>query len=64
MFAQATTAFDYRSFFRGLLGPLWWVFEVAYVLVMVLILAVFGAAAGCDRPCAVRLAGAGGHAAA
>jgi len=46
MFAQATTAFDYRSFFRGLLGPLWWVFEVAYVLVMVLILAVFGAAAG------------------
>jgi uncharacterized membrane protein YkvI len=46
MFAQATAAFDYRSFFRGLLGPLWWVFEVAYVLVMVLILAVFGAAAG------------------
>ncbi|MFL6593141.1 MAG: hypothetical protein ACJ8GK_10620 [Luteimonas sp.] len=46
MFAQATAAFDYRSFFRGLLGPLWWLFEVAYVLVMVLILAVFGAAAG------------------
>ncbi|MFL6591693.1 MAG: hypothetical protein ACJ8GK_03160, partial [Luteimonas sp.] len=33
MFAQATAAFDYRSFFRGLLGPLWWLFEVAYVLV-------------------------------
>ena len=46
MFAQATASFDYRSFFRKLLGPGWVVFEAAYILFMVLILAVFGAAAG------------------
>ncbi|MCL1635703.1 hypothetical protein M2650_13825 [Luteimonas sp. SX5] len=46
MFAQATASFDYRSFFRKLLGPFWGLFEAAYVLFMVLILAVFGAAAG------------------
>lgn len=44
--AQAARAFDYRSFFRCLLGPAWPVFEVAYVLFLVLLLAVFGAAAG------------------
>lgn len=44
--AQATRAFDYRSFFRRLLGPAWRVFELAYVLFLVLLLAVFGAAAG------------------
>ena len=46
MFAQATRSFDYRSFFGCLLGRGWVVFEVAYLLFMVLILAVFGAAAG------------------
>lgn len=44
--AYATRAFDYRSFFRELLGPGWIVFELAYVLFVVLILSVFGAAAG------------------
>ncbi len=46
MFAQAARSFDYRSFFRRLLGPGWVLFEIAYLLFMVLILAVFGAAAG------------------
>ena len=46
MFAQATASYDYRSLFRRLLGPAWRVFEVAYVLFLVLLLAVFGAAAG------------------
>lgn len=46
LFAFATRSYDYRSFFGTLLGPLWFVFEIAYVLFMVLILAVFGAAAG------------------
>ena len=46
LFAHATRSYDYRSFFGTLLGPLWGVFEIAYVLFMVLILAVFGAAAG------------------
>ncbi|WP_220480970.1 YkvI family membrane protein [Marilutibacter penaei] len=44
--AHAGRAFDYRSFFQRLLGPGWVAFEVAYLLFMVLILAVFGAAAG------------------
>jgi uncharacterized membrane protein YkvI len=39
-------AYDYRSFFKGLLGPTWVAFEVAYIIFVVLILAVFGAAAG------------------
>lgn len=45
-FARAIGAYDYRSFFVGLLGPGWVLFEIAYVLFVVLILAVFGAAAG------------------
>lgn len=39
-------AYDYRSFFKVLLGPAWVAFEVAYIIFVVLILAVFGAAAG------------------
>ena len=46
LFARATQSFDYRSFFRNLLGPFWVIFEIAYLLFIVLILAVFGAAAG------------------
>lgn len=45
-FAQATRSFDYRSFFRALLGAQWWLFEAVYLLFLLLILAVFGAAAG------------------
>ena len=46
LFARATGALDYRAFFRALLGRGWIVFEVSYALFVVLILAVFGAAAG------------------
>src|SRR5215831_9497153 len=46
VFARTTGALDYQSFVRALLGPGWLVFEAAYVLFVVLILAVFGAAAG------------------
>ncbi len=46
LFARATGSLDYRSFFRRLLGPFWPVFEVAYVLFLIIVLAVFGAAAG------------------
>ena len=44
--AHALRAYDYRTFFKELLGPFWIVFEIAYVLFVVLILSVFGAAAG------------------
>lgn len=46
LFARAAHAHDYLGFFKALLGPFWRVFELAYVLFLVLILAVFGAAAG------------------
>jgi uncharacterized membrane protein YkvI len=46
LFARASGARDYLTFVRALLGPGWVAFEVAYVLFVVLILAVFGAAAG------------------
>jgi uncharacterized membrane protein YkvI len=45
-FARAARAHDYLAFFKVLLGPLWPLFELAYALLLVLILAVFGAAAG------------------
>ena len=44
--ARRFQTFDYKSFFKRLLGPLWHLFELAYVLFVVLILAVYGAAAG------------------
>lgn len=37
---------DYRAFFSYILGPVWPAFEIAFVLGMTLILAVFAAAAG------------------
>lgn len=46
LFARATGTRDYLSFFRALLGPGWVVFEAVYILFVVLILAVYGAAAG------------------
>lgn len=45
-FARATQSADYQSFFRSLLGPAWFAFEIVYLLLLVLVLAVFGAAAG------------------
>ncbi len=46
LFARASGARDYQTFVRALLGHGWIVFEAAYVLFVILILAVFGAAAG------------------
>lgn len=44
--AHATRSVDYRRFFVMLLGRFAFLFELAYLAFMVLILAVFGAAAG------------------
>ncbi|WP_411338611.1 hypothetical protein V6U71_11560 [Sphingopyxis sp. J-6] len=44
--ARKLGAYDYRAFFKGLLGPAWGAFEAAYIIFVILILAVFGAAAG------------------
>ncbi|WP_419808274.1 hypothetical protein [Sphingomonas sp.] len=46
LFARMAAARDYRGFFQALLGRGWVVFEFAYMLFVVLVLAVFGAAAG------------------
>jgi uncharacterized membrane protein YkvI len=44
--ARRFQTFDYRSFMKQLLGPAWPLFELAYLVFVVLILAVYGAAAG------------------
>lgn len=46
VYARATGTRDYRSFFRHLLGPFWPLFEITLLLLFVLMLAVFSAAAG------------------
>jgi uncharacterized membrane protein YkvI len=46
LFAHTTRSFDYRTFFHNLLGPFWFLFEATYILFIVLVLAVFSAAAG------------------
>lgn len=46
LFARMTASGDYRTFFRALLGPAWPIFEIAYFAFVILILSVFGAAAG------------------
>jgi uncharacterized membrane protein YkvI len=46
LFARMTHTADYRSFFKNLVGPFWVAFEAAYVFSFMLILAVYGAAAG------------------
>lgn len=44
--ARRAGTFDYRTFFQGLLGRGWMVYEVAYLVFMLLILAVIAAASG------------------
>jgi uncharacterized membrane protein YkvI len=46
LFARATRALDYRTFFQNLLGPFASLFELSYFFYIVVILAVYGAAAG------------------
>ncbi|HEY2808260.1 MAG TPA: hypothetical protein VGI91_05665 [Steroidobacteraceae bacterium] len=46
LFARASGARDYQSFVRALLGRGWIAFEASYVLFVIVILSVFGAAAG------------------
>lgn len=45
-FARRFRGFDYRSFFTQLLGRWWFLFEICYVLQLMLVLAVIAAAAG------------------
>jgi len=45
-FARVFRAFDYRVFFRRLLGPGWILFEICYLILLLLVLSVIAAAAG------------------
>lgn len=45
-FARVFGAFDYRSFFQRLLGRYWVAFEVLYISLMMIVMAVIAAAAG------------------
>ena len=45
-FSRYFSAYDYRSFFKQLLGPFWVAFEVLIILLFLLILAVLASAAG------------------
>lgn len=46
LFAFQHRSLDYRSFFKQLLGPFWRLFEFGYMLALIVVLAVFSAAAG------------------
>lgn len=46
LFVQSTCSMDYRTFFSRLLGRMGLLFELVYLVLAVLLLAVFGAAAG------------------
>lgn len=45
-FARIFQAYDYRSFFQNLLGPYWSIFEILYFILLCIVLAVIGSAAG------------------
>ena len=44
--ARVTRTYDYRSFVRALIGPLWPLFDALFVVMAVLVIAVVGAASG------------------
>lgn len=44
--ARRFQLFDYRSFMKKLLGPAWPLYEVLYLLLMLLVISVIGASAG------------------
>jgi len=44
--ARITRTYDYRSFLRELLGPAWFVYELTYIITMLLVMAVLGSACG------------------
>ena len=46
VFARRTGSYEYGAFFRHLLGPAWFLFDITYGCLVVIMLSVFGAAAG------------------
>lgn len=46
MFAKAFQAYDYKGFFKALLGKGWIAFEICYLYIMIIVLSVVTASAG------------------
>lgn len=44
--ARRFQAFDYRTLLRELIGPLYWIFDIVYILLAILIIAIMAAATG------------------
>lgn len=44
--SRMTRSYDYKSFFRQLLGRFWFLYEILLLLLMIVVLSVIGAAAG------------------
>ncbi len=45
-FARVFKAYDYRTFFKKLLGKAWWIYEVCYLVLLLIVLAVIASSAG------------------
>lgn len=45
-FARVFKAYDYRTFFKNLLGKAWWIYEVCYTVLLLIVLAVIASSAG------------------
>ncbi|KUK56547.1 MAG: hypothetical protein XD80_1860, partial [Synergistales bacterium 53_16] len=45
-FARTFQVYDYRSFFKELLGPGWVLYEICYIVLLLIVLGVVGAASG------------------
>lgn len=45
-FSRKYQAYDYRTFFMGLMGRFWVIFEILYLALLFIVLAVIGSAAG------------------
>lgn len=45
-FARVFKAYDYRTFFTKLLGKAWWLYEVCYIVLLFIVLAVIASSAG------------------
>ncbi len=44
--SRMTRTFDYRTFFKQILGPAWFLYEFVFVALVILVIAVLGAASG------------------
>ncbi|WZL74099.1 hypothetical protein QBE52_04995 [Clostridiaceae bacterium 35-E11] len=45
-FARTFKAYDYRTFFSNLLGKAWWLYELCYFVLLLIVLAVIASSAG------------------